>query len=94
MLFDCFYRLRNDNNFGRVHHLAIILIAILSMAVFETSFSSWVSAPLGLVNLGALLLIPSHILPDEEKLEANMSSATSTSASSPSGGSGSINAQV
>ena len=61
-------RLRSDSNFGRVHHLALILCSLVSLTIFDTEFKSWISVPVSLANLACLVLVPTHITPDEEKL--------------------------
>jgi len=62
-------RLRSDHNFGRVHHLSVAATAVLSMAAFELSHARVASLVCAVVNLLALLVVPTHIAPEEEKIQ-------------------------
>ncbi|TRY62861.1 hypothetical protein TCAL_07708 [Tigriopus californicus] len=61
-------RLRNDSNFGKVHHVGIILTALLSLIPFEHEFSGMHAPIISLTNILSLYFIPCHINPDETKL--------------------------
>ena len=62
-------RLRSDHNFGRVHHLSVAASALLSMLAFELSHSHVASIVLAVASLLALLAVPTHIAPEEEKIQ-------------------------
>jgi hypothetical protein len=62
-------RLRSDHNFGRVHHLAIAATSILSLAVFDLDHDHWFSLLFAIINLLGLMFVPTHLTPEEEKIE-------------------------
>eukprot|EP00095_Tigriopus_kingsejongensis_P004322 snap_masked-scaffold228_size248166-processed-gene-1.1 protein:Tk04322 transcript:snap_masked-scaffold228_size248166-processed-gene-1.1-mRNA-1 annotation:"transmembrane protein c18orf45" len=61
-------RLKIDANFGKIHHVGIILTALISLIPFEHDFSGYHAPVISLANIMALYFIPSHINPDEEKI--------------------------
>jgi len=75
----CQSRLKEDPMFGRLHHTALALAALLSAAFFTTSLPwwGWLAA---VVNLAAVVLVPSHIRPDE-KIQTSLSSTSTTTTS-------------
>jgi len=61
-------RLKEDPAwFGRLHHSGLAATALLSALIFDTDMAwwGWLSA---VVNLTAVILVPSHIRPDEKIL--------------------------
>ena len=66
-------RLRNDANFGRVHHVGLFLTALASLVPFEHDYAGYHSLGIALVNMFCLVFVPTSILPDEEKLSAETS---------------------
>ena len=63
-------RLKTDANFGRVHHVAAVLTALLSLFVFDASQLSYVTMVLCMVSYLGIVFVPTHITKDEEKLVA------------------------
>lgn len=64
----CQARLKEDPlGFGRLHHSGLAGTALLSAAVFpETTEMAWWGWIAAVVNLGSVILVPSHIRPDEK----------------------------
>jgi len=50
--------------FGLIHHASLALCAIISAAFFDTNLSTWAWI-ISLINIIAVIPIPSHIKPDE-----------------------------
>lgn len=68
-------------NFGLVHHTGLALSAILSTAFFDAVLPSWAWV-ISMINILAVIPIPSHINPDESipsnlQLPVKMTAATS-----------------
>ena len=60
-------RLKEDDIFGKVHHAALTLAALLSGALFTTDLPwwGWLSS---ILNLIALILVPTHMKKDDNQL--------------------------
>jgi len=80
----CQARLKEDPAwFGRLHHLGLAGTALASAAVFDTDLAwwGWLAA---VVNLAAVILVPSHIRPDE-KIQAEEAGYIPVAAAAPGG---------
>jgi hypothetical protein len=60
-------KLKGDDNFGKVHHSALAIAALLSAAFFSTGIPwwGWLACVL---NLTALIFVPTHIRKDDNQL--------------------------
>ena len=69
-------RLKDDEHFGKVHHAALALTALLSGAMFTTDLPwwGWLTCVL---NLIALILVPTHMKKDEGKIDGSGQSSSS-----------------
>ena len=65
----CQARLKEDPMFGRLHHTGLAVTALLSAALFRTTLPWW-GWLCAVINLGAVVVVPSHIRPDE-KIQAS-----------------------
>jgi len=74
----CQSKLKEDPMFGRLHHTGMALTALLSAAFFETSLPwwAWLAA---VINLCSVVVVPSHIRPDEKIQAAVENNDTPTS---------------
>ena len=60
-------RLKEDENFGKLHHVSVGLAAIFSPAFFATDLPWW-GWLCSVLNLAALVMVPTFIQKDDNKL--------------------------
>ena len=62
-LYQC--RLRADKNFGRVHHVGLFFVSLISLTVFDLSFATLWSLPTIIIGLIALAFVPTYLSPED-----------------------------
>lgn len=70
-------RLKEDDTFGKVHHAALGITALLSAAIFATDLPWWGWLMVSL-NLVALMLVPTHLKKDDNQLTSGTASSISS----------------
>ncbi len=63
---------QEDEEFGKLHHISLAIVGLLSTAVFTNALPWW-GYLAALLNLGALILVPTHMKKDDNNLNSTSS---------------------